>query len=181
MTLAALDGASTLGMSPWGDGTYQLYNQADGPKYLLDVYEQGTGAGTWLYLSTNTSKERKNIQWTFKAFPASSVINDQAWSTFPTPTASSQTSSTSPDASATASATSNGSSQSSSGLSTGAEAGIGVAVAVAVLGLFFGALLLLRRRRKARQPASQPAPLFDGKTSVDEVRELDGASRAELP
>lgn len=162
---------------PWDSSTFKWYNQENGPKYLMDVWEDGKGAGSWLYLSINTTKH-KNNQWTFEAFPTSSLINDKAWSTVPPATASSQTSSASTGA--TASATSGESSQSSSGLSTGAEAGIGVAVAVAVLGLFFGALLLVRRRRRGGQNNFQPAPQYDAKTSVEGFRELDGNSRAEL-
>lgn len=157
-------------VSPWGDGTFKIYNIANGSNYNLDVHP-----GNPPFMSSNLTQPQVAQHWEFQAIDS---IDDARFSTTvteplglkatATPTAVStgaSTATTTPTSSSTSAA-------SSSGLSAGAQAGIGVGVAIGVLLLFALLFGFLWRRRRANKTSGDYAAVNAAGTTEGRPAEM---------
>lgn len=68
------DETSTWYILPWGDGTYYMFNKANGSNYHMDIQENGS----YLWMNPNVTGKSGSRQWNFEALEP---INNSSFST----------------------------------------------------------------------------------------------------
>ena len=73
-----VDDSARWSFSPWNDGTFFMYNKANGSSWHVDVQDNGS----WLWMNSNDSIAQTGQHWSFSSI---APINDTTYSTVSVP------------------------------------------------------------------------------------------------
>ncbi|KAL6707238.1 hypothetical protein ACN47E_004226 [Coniothyrium glycines] len=154
------DASAYWTLSPWGDGTFYMWNAANTSDYRMMKKGSGTMA-----MSGNITAPQAGQRWQFDKI---AEINDAQYSTVSLIGAMTSTSAISSLMPTTTSPTTSPTittsiPAASSGLSTGAKAAIGASVGVAVLIVLVVLSLFLNKKRKQKHAYAPPVnvPIYE--------------------